>query len=273
MFFLQKESEFLDEYKDVAFIIGSPDFIGARTEDDDKINVLMICIAYKDIETGYIEQNKKIVVRMKIAEKELNYYKSIINRESIVKLKVRCEKEQGEEIVEFLLADIIDNHYKDEDLNLILSKYLEPIYYNDDMLGDFLYNRSLGSFDKEMEWINKKILVAFDDSNGYDKEKAISFIRNIFTDKEEFDKKIKDYSAIKIIRQGNEISAKSGGNIVEEEAFVNAFMSKIELSEIIIHEHDNYVNYRLGNKKVFPLDVIVEGDLNGNFINAFISQF
>lgn len=28
MFFLQKESEFLDEYKDVAFIIGSPDFIG-----------------------------------------------------------------------------------------------------------------------------------------------------------------------------------------------------------------------------------------------------
>ena len=54
---------------------------------------------------------------------------------------------------------------------------------------------------------------------------------------------------------------------------LSKFMNKIELSEIIIHEHDNYVNYRLGNKKVFPLDVIVEGDLNGNFMNAFISQF
>ena len=58
MFFLQKESEFLDEYKDVAFIIGSPEFLGAKSENDNKINVLMICIAYKDIETGYIEKNK-----------------------------------------------------------------------------------------------------------------------------------------------------------------------------------------------------------------------
>ena len=59
MFFLQKESEFLDEYKDVAFIIGSPEFLGAKSENDNKINVLMICIAYKDIETGYIEKIKK----------------------------------------------------------------------------------------------------------------------------------------------------------------------------------------------------------------------
>ena len=210
MYKKKKESEFSEEYKDVAFIIGSPDFFGAKTEDDDKINVLIMCIAYKDIETGYIEKNKKIVVRMKIYEKELDYYKKIIKRESIVKLKVRYEKEQGEELAEFLLADIIDNNYKGEDLNKMLKEYLTPIYYNDEVLGSFLYNRMVGSFDKDIEWVNnKKILAAFDDSNESDKNKAASFLRDVFLNKEEFDKKVKDYSARKIIREGNNISSKS----------------------------------------------------------------
>ncbi|EKV57053.1 DUF2262 domain-containing protein [Brachyspira hampsonii] len=274
MFYLQKESEFLDEYKDVAFIIGSPEFFGARAEDDDKINVLMMCIAYKDIETGYIEKNKKIVVRMKIDEKELDYYKKIIKRESVVKLKVRYEKEQGEELAEFLLADIIDNNYKDEDLNKMLRDYLKPIYYSDEVLGSFLYNRMVGSFDKEIEWLNnKKVLMAFDDSTESDKNKAVNFLRDIFLDKEEFDKKIKEYSARKIIREGNNISSKNGGNTIDEEVFIKEFMSKIDFLEIIVHEKDDYVNYRLGNKKVFKMDIIAEGNLSGNLFNAFISPF
>ncbi|OEJ14640.1 hypothetical protein BFL38_07300 [Brachyspira hampsonii] len=274
MFYLQKESEFLEEYKDAAFIIGSPDFFGARAEDDDKINVLMMCIAYKDIETGHIEKNKKIVVRMKIDEKELDYYKKIIKRESVVKLKVRYEKEQGDELAEFLLADIIDNNYKDEDLNKMLKEYLKPIYYNDEVLGDFLYNRMVGSFDKEIEWLNnKKVLMAFDDSNENDKNKAVNFLRDIFLDKEEFDKKIKDYSARKIIREGNNISSKNGGNTIDEDLFIKEFMSKIDFLEIIVHEKDDYVNYRLGNKRVFKMDIIAEGNLSGNLFNAFISPF
>ncbi|CRF33938.1 hypothetical protein BRSU_1771 [Brachyspira suanatina] len=274
MFYLQKESEFSEEYKDVAFIIGSPDFFGAKTEDDDKINVLIMCIAYKDIETGYIEKNKKIVVRMKIYEKELDYYKKIIKRESIVKLKVRYEKEQGEELAEFLLADIIDNNYKDEDLNKMLKEYLTPIYYNDEVLGSFLYNRMVGSFDKDIEWVNnKKILAAFDDSNESDKNKAVSFLRDVFLNKEEFDKKVKDYSARKIIREGNNISSKNGGNTIDEEIFIKQFMSKMDFVEIIVHEKDDYVNYRLGNKNVFKMDIIVEGNLSGNLFNAFISPF
>ena len=77
----------------------------------------------------------------------------------------------------------------------------------------------------------------------------------------------------KIIKDGNELSAKNGGSIVDEDAFIKEFMNKIDLIEIIVHEIDNYVNYRLGNKKVFHIDVIIEGDLSGNFINAFVGRF
>ena len=255
MFYLQKESEFLDEYKDVAFIIGSPEFFGAKSEDDDRINVLMMCIAYKDIETNYIEKNKKIVVRMKIDEKDLDYYKSIIKRESVVKFKVRYEKEQGEELAEFLLSDIIENNYEDEDLTQMLREYLKPIIYTDETLGDFLYNRALGSFDKNIAWTNNKnILIAFDDSSEYYKDKAVNFFRNI-------------------LKEGNELSAKNGGSTIDEDDFIKEFVNKIDLIEIIVHETDNYVNYRLGNKNVFHIDVIIEGDLSGNFINAFIGRF
>lgn len=274
MFYLQKESEFLDEYKDVAFIIGSPEFLGAKSENDNKINVLMICIAYKDMETNYIEKNKKIVVRMKIDEKDLDYYKNIIKRESVVKFKVRYEKEQGEDLAEFLLSDIIESNYEDIDLTPMLEEYIKPIIYTDEIIGDFLYNRALGSFDKELLWTNdKKILIAFDDSEEIYKDKAINFFRNIYSDKNGWDRKIKDYAARKIIRQGNEVSVNKGGNTIDENLFVLEFMNKIELIEIVVHEVHNYVNYRLGNKNVFPMDVIVEGDLNCEFFNAVISKF
>ena len=50
-------------------------------------------------------------------------------------------------------------------------------------------------------------------------------------------------------------------------------MGKMDFVEIIVHEKDDYVNYRLGNKNVFKMDIIVEGNLNGNLFNAFISPF
>ncbi|WP_295156772.1 DUF2262 domain-containing protein [uncultured Brachyspira sp.] len=275
MFYLQKESEFLEEYKDIIFIIGSPDFFGAGIQDDNKLNVLIMCIAYKDIETGYIEKDKKIVVRMKIKRNELDYYKNIIKRESIVKLKVRCEKEQGDKLAEFLLADIIDNNYKkDEDLNSMLEEYLKPVYYNDAILGDFLYNRTVASFDKELEWVNnKKILVAFDDSTESDKNRAVSFLRDIFLNKEKFDKKVKEYCAMRIIKEGNNVSAKNSRNTIDDEIFIKEFMSKIDFLEIIVHEMDDYVNYRLGNKQFSKMDIIVGGDLNGNLLDPYITPF
>ena len=274
MFYLQKESEFSDDCKDIAFAVGSPDFFAARFENEDKINVLIMCIAYKDIESNYIEKDNKIVVRMKIDEKELDHYKSIIKRESIVKLSVRCEKEPGYELSEFILSDIIDTDYKDEDLKKILDEYLEPIYYNDEVLGDFSYNRMIGTFDKELEWINnKKILFSFDDSDDDDKNKACVFLRKLFSNKEDWDKKIRDYSSKKIIKEGNYITEKSGGNSIKEETFIKEFMGKIDFVSVMVHEKDNYVNYRLGNRAIFNVDIIVEGDLNGNLFNAFISSF
>ena len=38
----------------------------------------------------------------------------------------------------------------------MLREYLKPIIYNDETLGDFLYNRALGSFDKNIAWTNNK---------------------------------------------------------------------------------------------------------------------
>ena len=87
------------------------------------------------------------------------------------------------------------------------------------------------------------------------------------------DKKIRDYSSKKIIKEGNYITEKSGGNSIKEETFIKEIMGKIDFVSVMVHEKDNYVNYRLGNRAIFNVDIIVEGDLNGNLFNAFISSF
>lgn len=76
---------------------------------------------------------------MKIYENELEHYKNLIKEKIYWQIKSNIWKRTGWGGSEFLLSDIVGNNYKDDDLNKIPKEYLEPIYYNDDVLWDFLY--------------------------------------------------------------------------------------------------------------------------------------
>ncbi|MCV3552409.1 hypothetical protein L8X40_07810 [Campylobacter sp. CNRCH_2013_0855] len=68
-----------------------------------------------------------------------------------MKLKV---KEINNKTFEFI--DVIENNYKDEELQNILNNYLEPIYCKDEVLGNFTLNKSLNIFEKTFYWVNNE---------------------------------------------------------------------------------------------------------------------
>ncbi len=155
-------SNFDDEIFDMAFVL-KESCLGAGKAHKDKYYTLYInAIALKNIDSSEIIENDNIIIQKKV--KETKEYFQTLKSKSIVRLKVRKEKNNNDLYMRFLLEDIVDNDYKDDDLNVILEKYSKPVYYKDEELGDFELDKSINCFEKNMSWIdNNDISVLFDD--------------------------------------------------------------------------------------------------------------
>ena len=118
---------FNDESFDMAFVL-KESCLGAGKTNKDKYHTLYIyAIALKNIDSNEIIENDNILIQKKV--KEPKEYFQTLKSKSIVRLKVRKEKNNDDLYMRFLLEDIVDNDYKDDDLNVILEKYSKPIYY------------------------------------------------------------------------------------------------------------------------------------------------
>ena len=116
---------------------------------------------------------------------------------------MRKEKDPDDFYINFLLEDITDNDYKDDDLNIILKKYSEIIYYKDEELGDFVLNKDINSFKKEIPWIDGNILIFFDNIDKEFNKQSVDIIKKIFTNKKDIDRKLKECAAESIFKPHN----------------------------------------------------------------------
>ena len=177
---------FDDEIFDMAFVL-KESCLGAGKAHKDKYDTLYIyAIALKNIDSSEIIENDNIIIQKKV--KETKEYFQTLKSKSIVRLKVRKEKNNNDLYMRFLLEDIVDNDYKDDDLNVILEKYSKPIYYKDEELGDFELNKDINSFKKEMPWADSNISIFFDNideefnKQSVDIIKKYSLIKKILTE-------------------------------------------------------------------------------------------
>nr|WP_300754836.1 hypothetical protein [uncultured Brachyspira sp.] len=173
--------DFDDEIFDIAFILKRSCCKYAKIPWEKYGTLFVYSIALKNIAANEIIENNHIIIHKKV-EKAQEYLK-ILKDESIVRLNVRKEKDPDDFYINFLLEDIADNDYKDDDLNIILEKYSEIIYYKDEELGDFELNKDINSFKKEMPWTNNNILIFFDNINEEFNKQSVDIIKKIFADK------------------------------------------------------------------------------------------
>lgn len=153
-------SNFNDESFDMAFVLKESG-LGAGKAHKDKYHTLYIyAIALKNIDSNEIIENENLLIVKEI--EDTNHYFQIFINKTIVRLKVRKEKDSSGLYMRFLLEDIIDTNYKDNDLNIILEKYSKPVYYKYEELGDFELDKSINMFNKNIEWDNNNISISFE---------------------------------------------------------------------------------------------------------------
>ena len=177
---------FDDEIFDMAFVLKRSCCKYNKIPWDKYYTLFISAIALKNITANLIIENTHIIINKKVEQAE--EYLKILKDESIVRLKVRKEKDPDDFYINFLLEDIVDSNYKDDDLNSILEKYSEVIYYKDEELGDFELNKDINSFKKEMPWADSNISIFFDNideefnKQSVDIIKKYSLIKKILTE-------------------------------------------------------------------------------------------
>ncbi|MDO6994630.1 DUF2262 domain-containing protein [Brachyspira innocens] len=236
---------FDDEIFDMAFVLKRSCCKYNKIPWDKYYTLFVYAIALKNISTNEIIENTHIIIHKKI-EKAQEYLK-ILKDESIVRLKVRKEKDPDNFYINFLLEDIVDNDYKDDDLNIILEKYSEIIYYKDEELGDFELNKDINSFKKEMYWTNNNILIFFDNINEDFNKRSVDIIKKIFANKKDIDRKLKECAAESIFKPHN----------TEKEEFIKS----ISLTSISIY-YENCITFYFKNSDGHTIPVNSDWDFN-----------
>lgn len=148
----------------------------------------------------------KVLVR-KCYEKELNKYQSeAYNRR-------------------WLVLKVIDKIKSEPRLDSIREEYLTPVYIDDDKLGKFSLNRAYGQFEGNIDWMKDSISIELeiDEENASTAERAFTALKNIASDIQNWDKKIREYAAKKLTGLANDWNKEdnddtaSYGKITEEE--------------------------------------------------------
>ena len=254
---------FDDEIFDIAFVLKKQNLSAGKSKGK-YYTLLVSAIAYKNIITNEIIENENLLIVKEI--EDTKHYFQIFRNKTIVRLKVRKEKDSSGLYMRFLLEDIIDTNYKDNDLNIILEEYSKPVYYKDEELGNFELDKSIDMFSKDIEWNDDNISVLFKNIDEEVNKKSVAIIRKIFTNKKDIDKKLKDYISENMLEDANSWNDDDGKPHISKEEFVKL----ITLKSINIIYEDN-ITFYFDDGDIFSGHVIaVDSDYDFNFAEPYI---
>ena len=255
-------SNFDDEIFDIAFVLKKQNLSAGKSKRK-YYTLLVSAIAYKNIITNEIIENENLLIVKEI--EDTNHYFQIFRNKTIVRLKVRKEKDSSDLYIRFLLEDVVDNDYKDDDLNIILEKYSRPVYYKDEELGDFEFDKSIDMFSKNIEWNDDNISVLFKNIDKEVNKKSADIIKKIFANKKDVDKKLKDYISENMLEDANSWNDDDKPHISKEE-----FIKLITLTSITII-YENNITFYFDDGDIFSGHVIaVDSDYDFNFAEPYI---
>ena len=253
---------FDEEIFDIAFVLKKQNLSAGKSKGK-YYTILVSAIAYKNIITNEIIENENLLIVKEI--EDTKHYFQIFRNKTIVRLKVRKEKDSSGLYMRFLLEDIIDTNYKDNDLNIILEEYSKPVYYKDEELGNFELDKSIDMFSKDIEWNDDNISVLFKNIDEEVNKRSVAIIRKIFTNKKDIDKKLKDYISENMLEDANNWNDDADKPHINKEDFSKL----ITLASITISE--DIITFWFDDGDIFwGHSIVVESDYDFNFTDAHI---
>ncbi|QAA33652.1 DUF2262 domain-containing protein [Clostridium manihotivorum] len=258
------EDRFEDEVVDVVAITG-PSGVGAGKAGgailwEASINI----IAWRTLEDSKQINDEEVRLCWLVDDEELTKSRDILKPNSIVSLKVRRGKNS------MMLIGVTSQSPKDEELENILEESMKPVFYKDEVLGQFELNKSIKIFDKKIQWNGEEGSLSFDLDEEDNMKASLETARVLFKDQKQWDDKIRGYAADKLLDLANEWLQDNDEADIDEitkEMFVN-FMA---LESITVYPDGKFDMFFFDGDMFWGHCIIVTGNINGEFDSAEIA--
>lgn len=218
-------------------------------------------IAWKESGENSDINTKKTLLRFKADDKFLKEIRDKLKPNSIVKLLVR-KNNKG-----FLLCDVLEFYNEDKELEKILRKQLEPVFYQDEIWGEFHLDKSVNIFQKNVEWCGEYIRISFDYDDEEKMKEALKTGHVLYEGQTKWMSKILAFACKELLGLKNDLWLDEEENEITEDQFIKS----LKLCDIVLQNDGEFTFWFEDGDLFWGHSIIVEGNINGSLQSADIA--
>lgn len=256
------ENRFSEEIFEVVAVTSSLG-VGAGKAGKEKLwRASIDLIAWKDLNSSEPVVKEEVNLEWLTDDEGLKEWQKTIKESSVIKLKLR----KGEK--SFMLVDLIDADYKDDELQNILEEELKPVFYEDELLGKFELDKGLKLFETDITWAGEEGRLYFDLDEEEKMEDSLKTAHELFKNQKDWSDKIKAYAASELLELANDwIDEEDDIDEVTEEMFIDS----LGLDTISVYPKGEFEIFFFDGGLFAGHCIIVSGNISGSFESADIA--
>ncbi|MFP3916768.1 DUF2262 domain-containing protein [Lysinibacillus telephonicus] len=259
------EKRFTDDVIEIAAVTGASGVGAGRAAGNTLWQASIPLIGWKKLNSNDPVIKENLRLQWLANDKEFEESRDLLDMNSIVRLQIR--KGEGS----MMLVKVLETSYQDDDLEVVLQESLKPVFYNDEILGQFELIKSVNTFEKKIIWANDEGLLSFDWFEDNDKMKsALKTAYVLFEQQDEWSQRVKEYAAEELTELANDWLQDDEETEIQE-ITKEMFMGLMKLSTICVYPEGDFEIFYSDGDMFWGHSIIVCGNIDGKFDSAEIA--
>ncbi|WP_028551586.1 DUF2262 domain-containing protein [Paenibacillus sp. UNC451MF] len=259
------EERFSDNIIEVAAVTGASGIGAGRAGGNIMWNASINLIAWNDLSTNEPVKKEELRLEWLVDDEEWQKTKHIMEKNTIVRLQVRRSEKS------MMLVKIMQTGYRDNDLEIILQESMKPIFFHDEVLGEFELDKRVKSFEKKISWAGEEGNLYFDwDEDKHIMMSALETANILFKDQDKWNMKIRVYAAGELVELANEWLQDNEEAEIDE-ITKEMFIDLMKLDSISVYPDGEFEIFFWDGDMFWGHSIIVNGNINGDLTSAEIA--
>lgn len=256
------ENRFSEELFEVAAVTASLGVGAGKAGGEELWRASINLVAWKDLNSSEPVVKEEVNLAWLTDDEGLKEWQKTIRESSVIKLKLR----KGER--SFMLVELIDADYKDEELQNILVEELKPVFYEDEVLGKFQLDKGIKAFETDITWAGEEGRLCFDLDEEESMEDSLKTAHELFKNQNGWSDKIRAYAASELLDLANDwIDEDDDIYEITEEMFIET----IGLDTISVYPQGEFEIFFFDGDLFAGHCIIVSGNISGSLDSADIA--
>ena len=223
--------------EEIIVVTGATGFGGSRLREETMWKYSCSITAWKRPGQPIVVEESKLFIEGQ--QEEIRKVINGVARDRIY--RVSAIHENGK----FTLVKVLGKS-SDVEMEEFLAKQLMPTYYTDEEIGEFLLDRTVNWYEKEIDWLNTKIRITFDRDSEEKMKHSCATLRTILENMEKWDNETRICASNDLLELKNDVWLGE-----DEEIFTpKDFQSRLTLTSIGI-ANDEEIDFWFDDGNIF----------------------